>query len=236
MNCTEWAEMKIFTNKNGIDFGLVELKKIPDPKNLFVTLDGKRIYPCSYTELGYPLFPIEIYERYLWLVKARDLKKADSSKVIHVEYFTLPYYPKNDEINTIKSIGGKIKEIELLRKLITDRKIYGAEYGTFTLDEFIIWGKYRLNPNGNVEELVGAYDTKRLGDVCIAHDFYDYVKMRYGVELTEWKKVLIPEKTDMCPWCTKYFNIDYVKNGMLDVINGKVAHHECAEEYKKIKT
>ena len=220
-------------NNAGKIFGLVDLQHMADPQSVVVFLCGERLYPEKFNVFGEPIFTKEVCDLFEWKERALErIHGKDFRLTAVVTYDGSKVHISPHEVNSLNGVKCRIQDLKSLNKLLKDRRIYNR-LGVGSLNKYVIFGRYRLDECGEVWTLAEQYEVTGIPLICTEDEFHEaYNKVKPDTWVL-WKCGCdIPDEDESCPWCTKKFTIDDVKNGRFGTINGKVAHLQCVKQYE----
>lgn len=234
MQYQENVRIQSFRDESGKKYGRIKLQCIADPATVVVSLCGQRLYPLKFNCFGWPIFSEEVCNLFDW--KEKSLKRTygkDYKLTTLVTYDSAEVNINLYEINSLDGIIGGTKNLKAFNKLLRDRVIYSKSFGKGKLQKYVVFGRYMLDADGRIFMLEEVNENFKMPTVCTYRYFEkQYHGMGYSENIS-WKTgCSIPSYGDSCPWCTKAFTIKDVKTGAFDTINGKIAHSECAKQYK----
>ena len=221
-------------NRVGETFGIVDLQHMADPQSVIVSLCGVRLYPKKFNIFGEPIFTKEVCDLFEWKEKAlKRIHGKDFKLTALVTYDSSKVHINPHEVNSLDGVTCSMQNLKLLNKLLSDRMIYNYQLGRGRLNEYVIFGRYRLDKSGKVWTLKEEYEVPGMPLACTQNEFIETYNKVKSYKLASWEGICnIPDEGESCPWCTKKFTIDDVKNGRFDIINGKIAHLQCTKQYE----
>ncbi|MBE5821212.1 MAG: hypothetical protein E7311_01315 [Clostridiales bacterium] len=222
---SSWYDLLTSTEK-----GILELPTLAKEKGMKITLEGKEVFPESFNECGEPIFSEEFAE--LMDFKKEEVKrginKNKNSILFNVTYNERSIIP-SDNFDTIEGIEKYITCLDDIHSLLKVRKMYLKENPENKLNQFVIFGKYLLNKFGDLDRLT-FFNPFESPIICTEKEFLHMVGSYHRQH-----KVHIPKDNTICPICSQKFTIEDMKDSEFDLINGKICHESCKEEYYKKK-
>lgn len=234
MQYQEKVRIERCINRAGEKYGRVELSNIADPESVIVYLGEQRLYPEKFNAFGWPVFNKEVCDLFDWKERALErINGKDYRLTVVVTYHSADIQIDPNAINSLSGINNSINDLKSLKELIKDRVIYNKLSNDAKLKEYVIFGRYRLDQFGQVWTLSEDCEIIKVPTVCTLSNFQNIYAKAQPNKMICWNSVNnIPSEDDSCPWCTKKFTLEDVKNGMFDTINGKIAHSKCAKQYE----
>ena len=234
MQYQENVRIQTCINNAGETFGWIELQHMADPQSVIVSLCGERLYPKKFNIFGEPIFTEEVCDLFEWKERALERRHGKDFRLTAlVTYDGSKVHINPHEVNSLDGITRSIQDLKSLNQLLKDRRIYKRQLENGKLNEYVIFGRYRLDEFGQVWTLGEQYEVHGMPLACTQNEFDEAYNKVKPNEWVSWGGVCnIPEEDESCPWCTKKFTIDDVKNGRFGVINGKIAHLQCAKQYE----
>lgn len=234
-NITEDVPIVPFRAEN---LGLIRLKRLafPDKERVRITVEDEEFIPRGFDVYGHPVISEDNY-RYYCALKAIAERKGETV-LAHVEYDDHPFFKRREIFDSIEGIQEAVHcDVLTLKKMLNYRKQFAfyrkvaeknenqevKRYVKDPLNEFIIFGHYKLSEDGHVY-LCNVQSKKDLQEVePISH--FERVKT--------FTQFHFPGAEDFCSVCGKKFTIEDVANlRVTEKEDGRKVHTECFKKFK----
>ena len=214
--------------------GRIQLDKLADPNTVVVSLQGEIIEPESFDCFGHPVFSEE--QEQMYRHKNAEYKRQGSSSeplLVEVSYEEDLFEIPQDEFDSVEGLSRHLRELWDLNDVLNYRKRFRLANPNKKLNEFMLFGKYRLDSYGQIQTL----STKYWDKVKVNADVEPYQEFRnnnfeYTLSTNDF---IIPEPEAYCPCCAKDFTLEDIKREPVILIHSRsrAYHNECWKKYKR---
>ena len=217
-------------------WGEIPLKHLAKPETVKITYAGREIIPEKFNIYGEPILSIETS----MLLKfeeeriRRNPGTKDFTLEVDVTYEEQDFWVPLKEFNTVEGIKKYLKDLKSFNQMLNWRSLWRkATDKQPYLHQFIVFGKYELDPFGQVLTITAAEYANAviIPNVCTADYFINTVVKSYSTSSISY----IPDSGSKCPCCGKEFTIDDLKNSILNEINDNICHDSCRRNYLHYK-
>ena len=215
----------------GKEKGIIELPTLAKEKGMKISLEDTEVIPETFNERGEPIFSEEFAEFMNFKIDEvkRGINKNRNSILFNVIYkeqdITIPL----EDYDTAEGIEKYISCLDDIHTLVKIRKMHVKANPDKKLHHFVLFGKYLLQELGDIERLC-CYTPFEAPDVCTEKEFLHMFGSYHRQHTAH-----IPKDNTICPICSQKFTIEDMKNSEFDLINGKICHEACKEEYLEKK-
>lgn len=219
-----------FDQLTGKEKGIIELPTLAKEKGMKIFLEDTEIFPESFNEFGEPIFSEEFAE-FMTFKKdeiKREINKNNDSILFNVSYKERKISIPLSDYDSVEGIEKYITCLDDVHTLLKIRKMHIKANPDDELNQFVIFGKYFLDKFGNITRINYANPLEECPNVSTKNDFLNIV----GIFTEKWfSKYFIPKDNVICPICSQKFTIEDMKNSEFSIINSKICHESCKEEY-----
>lgn len=212
-------------------WGHIELEHLAKPETMEITIQGETIIPESFDIYGQPIISKEMAMLYEW--HERQVRRNPETKDFWLEAeisyeeqeFTVP----REMFDTVKGIEKSLTNLTSFKEMLNNRRLWRRATGEKTyLNEFVVFGKYKLDVFGQVLEIsnVQFVGEPNIPDVCEL-EYFNMIAKSYSGSYGSY----IPKEGTKCPCCGIKFTIDDLRNTVFGLTNGKISHDSCRRKY-----
>lgn len=236
MRNTERKKIEVAQNGNQV-WGHIKLNNLAIPESMRITINGDTIKPSSFDIYGSPNFSKELALYYYWKEQEIRRKKGKENFVLKAE---VTYEPRIFDIpkESFDSKEGILKALENLHtftQMLDNRKIF-KDKSHDKLNEFIVFGKYKLDKEGNVWLRNSNVDSSIIiPNVLPISQFEKMIASSGKPEPSYTIAFYLPRAGYVCPCCGRKFIKEDIQHSSFELLNDKIVHINCFNKYNEQK-
>lgn len=230
MNDFTYHERKIVEPLHNTRLGIIHLDHVANPCTMVIkSHNGKTLSPEKFDLYGNPIFSEEAFELYRFQMnfKRNIDNPADVDLNVDIYYDPAQIDTTCRNFDTISGIEKSLNDLNSFTEMLKKRALFYAVTHK-SLKEYLVFNNLILTTLGGIQRSIEDFTyIKKPGKKCVRTS-----NIRPIPSLSTPSRVLIPDDTQKCPCCGKTFSLSDVVDDNLELVNSKIAHKHCAENYQ----
>lgn len=236
MRITEKKKIEVAKDGDQV-WGHISLDNLAIPESMRITINGDKIKPTSFDIYGSPNFPKELAIYYD--LKEQEIRRNEAKKnyvlKAEISYEQRVFDIPKDKFDSKEGIKKSLTNLHTFTEMLDNRLIFKTKYYD-DLNEFIIFGKYKLDAEGHVWLRDSPLDPAVIiPDVLPIKQFEKMIVSSGKPDPNFTISFYIPRAGYVCPCCGRKFTIEDIKTSSFGLLSNKVTHKTCFNKYKEQK-